>query len=67
LETSHVRSGSISTKLDYPGDVRFSPDSDRTADIVVGPVRANSRSSWLPDSRVCWSFRIGDMHDRQYS
>jgi hypothetical protein len=35
------RSGSISTKLGYLGDVRFPPDSDQTADITGGPFRAD--------------------------
>ena len=29
------------SELGYPGDVRFPPNSDQTADIVSGPVRAN--------------------------
>jgi hypothetical protein len=37
------RFGSISTKLGYPGDDRFPPVSDQTADIAGGPVRANRR------------------------
>jgi hypothetical protein len=39
LDASEVRFGSFSTKLGYPGDVRFSLGSDRRADIAVGPVR----------------------------
>ena len=35
------RSGSISTKLGCPGHVRFPSDSDQTADIAGGPVRAD--------------------------
>jgi hypothetical protein len=31
---AEVRSGSNSTKLGYPRDVRFTPDSDQTADIA---------------------------------
>jgi hypothetical protein len=37
-----VSSGSFSTKLGYPYDVRFPPDSDRFADIAFSPVRAKS-------------------------
>jgi hypothetical protein len=37
------RDGSISTKLGCRRDVRFTPDSDRTADITEGPFRANKR------------------------
>ncbi len=38
----NVRDGSISTELGCPRHVRFPPDSDLTADIAGGPVRANS-------------------------
>jgi hypothetical protein len=38
-------SGSISTKQGYPGDVRFPPNSDQTADIADGPVGAISRNA----------------------
>src|SRR6266849_5947439 len=41
---SGVRFGSFSTELGYPPHVRFTPDSDRTADIAGGPVRANNGS-----------------------
>jgi hypothetical protein len=34
------RCGSFSTELGCPRHVRFTPDSDRTADIVGGPFRA---------------------------
>ena len=36
--------GSIATEMGCPCQYRFSPDSDRTADITGGPVRANNRS-----------------------
>src|ERR1700676_215347 len=36
--------GSFSTELGRPRDVRFPSDSDRTADIASGPVRANERT-----------------------
>jgi hypothetical protein len=36
-------SGSFATKPGRPCHVRFTPTSDRTADITDGPVRANSR------------------------
>ena len=38
-----VCSGSFSTKLGCPRHVRFTPDSDRTADIAGGSVRASNR------------------------
>jgi hypothetical protein len=34
------RCGSFSTELGCPRHVRFTPDSDRTADVVGGPLRA---------------------------
>jgi hypothetical protein len=37
---ANVASGSFATKLGRPCRVRFTPDSDRTADITDGPVRA---------------------------
>jgi len=40
----HVWVGSISTKQGSPSHVRFPLDSDRTADIAVGPVRAKTGS-----------------------
>ena len=45
----HDRSGSISTEMGFPSDVRFTPDSDRTADIAVGPVSANGRLASLAE------------------
>jgi hypothetical protein len=41
---AHFRLGSFSTKLGHPRHVWFTPDSDRIADIAVGPFRANSGS-----------------------
>src|SRR5260370_24171574 len=38
----NVRDGSISTELGCPRHVRFPPDSDLTADIAGGPVRATT-------------------------
>jgi hypothetical protein len=37
--------GAIATEMDRLRDVRFTPDSDRTADIAEGPVRATRRHS----------------------
>jgi len=42
----NVSNGSFSTKMACPCHVRFTLDSDRTADIAGGPFRAISR---LPD------------------
>jgi hypothetical protein len=33
--------GSIATEMGCPRNVRYAPDSDRTADIAGGPVRAD--------------------------
>jgi hypothetical protein len=38
-----VRCGSIATEMGSPPHVCFPPDSDPTADIAGGPVRANRR------------------------
>jgi hypothetical protein len=43
MEAANFRSGSIATELSYPDDVRFTPDSDQTADIPVRQLRANKR------------------------
>jgi hypothetical protein len=40
--SADVSFGSFSTELSYPDDVRFTPDSDATADIPVRQPRANS-------------------------
>jgi hypothetical protein len=47
---AHVRNGSSATKLGWPCHVRYSPDSDRTADIDGGPVRAKPGSRNIPRS-----------------
>ena len=41
FDPAYVADGSFSTKLGCPRHVRFTPDSDRTADIAGGPFRAN--------------------------
>ena len=41
---AHVRNGSIATKIDHSGHFRLSPSNGNTADIVVGPVRANNET-----------------------
>jgi hypothetical protein len=46
---SNVSLGSISTKQGSPSDVRFALDSDRTADIAVGAVRAMKRHVFCGD------------------
>jgi hypothetical protein len=40
---AHVRNGSIATEMGSPHDVRFTPVSDRIADIAGGPFGARSR------------------------
>jgi hypothetical protein len=42
-----VRSGGILDRIEYPHDVRFTPDSDRTADMADGPFGAMSGSPGL--------------------
>ena len=39
--------GSFSTEMGFPRHVRFTPGSDRIADMAGGPVRANSRHCTL--------------------
>ena len=39
---SEVSFGSITTEIGFPRHVRFPQDSDQTADIAGGPVRAKS-------------------------
>jgi hypothetical protein len=41
LRKRDFRFGSIATEMGCPRDVRFLPDSDQTADIAGGPVRAD--------------------------
>ena len=42
-----VRSGGILDRIEYPHDVRFTPDNDRTADMADGPFGAMSGSPGL--------------------
>jgi hypothetical protein len=51
--TRRFASGSFATELGCPGHVRFTPVSDRTADIANGPVGATSR---LMHRTKCASF-----------
>jgi hypothetical protein len=43
MTAPNASSGLFSTELACPRHVRFTPDSDGTADIAGGPFRANSR------------------------
>jgi hypothetical protein len=53
FSVANVGSGSISTKLTCPRDVRFTPVSDRVADIAGGPFRAKScLSEWSRSARA---------------
>jgi hypothetical protein len=45
-ESDDVSCGSFSTEMGCPHDVRFTPVSDRIADIAGGPFRANFGSYW---------------------
>ena len=46
--SADVRAGSIASILPCPHYVRFTPDSDRTADIAGGRIRANRRRRQVP-------------------
>lgn len=46
-QATYVRCGSIATKIDCSSDFRLSPKNGSTADISVGPVRANMRHPTL--------------------
>jgi hypothetical protein len=52
LGAVHFRFGSFSTKQGSSSHVRFPLDSDRTADIAVGPVRANRRTEQGQHHRI---------------
>jgi hypothetical protein len=45
-------SGSFSTEMGCPHDVRFTPVSDGIADIAAGPFRAMNRHALLLDHLV---------------
>ena len=60
LEAADFRDGSISTKMADPPHVRSHPDSDQTADIAGGRLRAK------PGSRRCYSqLDAGPCNDAQ--
>jgi hypothetical protein len=65
IRRPEVRFGSISTKLDYPGDVCFPPDTDRTADIADSPVRAIS--GLLGNAVLSFSEQVATIEDLKHA
>jgi hypothetical protein len=64
----HVSVGSRTALIRYSLDVRFTSNSDQTADIPEGPFRARSRHSKRRDVKTLdWQFcnpcRAGPDHD----
>ena len=53
-----VRSGAFSTNLKRPRHVRFTPDSNRTADIAGGQVRAMKRHRRCAPYHCQWSITM---------
>jgi len=49
-----VRLGSFATELGCPRHVRFTPVSDRAADIARGPFRAKTWSREFTSSALAW-------------
>jgi hypothetical protein len=57
---ANVAYGSNATEMGCPRDVRFPPDSDQTADMASGPVRAMNRHALL------FNHLVGAGEDRRW-